>query len=209
MLCSTRWWRVPVFALAPVMALASSFPVAWAATESPDFEAAYRQELNDQARYLAYARQADVEGLGEVGSLFRAVARAERIHAQIHTKLIRRAGRVTAAALQPVSVATTEQNLEAAIGNENREMHRTYPALVHRAKQAGLARTADVIQRLRNAEGQHEALFSQAQSTLRIGKHSGQRFFYVCPDCGYVTEEITFDNCPDCFGAEERFEMVE
>jgi rubrerythrin len=209
MLCSTRLWRVPVLALAPVIALASSLPVAWGATEYPDFEAAYRQELNDQARYLAYARQADVEGLGEVGSLFRAVARAEEIHAQMHTKLIRRAGGATAAALQPVSVGTTEQNLEAAIENENREMHRTYPALVHRAKQAGLERTAEFLHRVRNAEGQHEVLFSQAQSTLRIGKHSGQRFFYVCPGCGYVTEEITFDKCPDCFGEDERFEMIE
>ena len=209
MRCNIRLWRVPGFALAPVMALASSFPATWGATRLPDCEAAYQQEVNDQARYLAYARQADVEGLGEAGSLFRAVARAEGIHAQIHAKLIRRKLPAAAAALQPVSVGITEQNLEAAIENENREMHRTYPALVHRAKQAGLERTAEIIQRIQNAEGQHEILFTQAQSTLRTGKHSGQRFFYVCPECGYVTEEITFDKCPDCFGEEDRFEMIE
>lgn len=205
---STRLWCVPGLALASLTAFASSLPAAGNVTEYPDLETAYRQEISDQAHYLAYARQADVEGLGEVGSLFRAVARAEEIHARIHAKLIRRTGKA-AVSLQPIRVGTTEQNLEAAIENENREMHRTYPALVHRAKQTGLERTAEIIHRVRNAEGQHEVLFSHAQSTLRIGKHSGQRFFYVCPDCGYVTEEITFDKCPDCFGEEERFEMVE
>lgn len=202
-----RLWRVPGFALAPAVALVPYVPVARAAAAPPDFGAAYQQEMNDQARYLAYARQADVEGLGEFGSLFRAVARAEAIHAKIHAKFIRNAARV--AALQPVNVGTTEQNLEAAIENENRERYRTYPALVHRAKQAGMTRAAAIVHRVENAEGQHEVLFSQAQSTLRIGKHPGRRFFYVCPDCGYVTEEITFDNCPGCFGEDERFEMIE
>lgn len=202
-------WQRRTWVAATVMALASSGPLAWGAPAVPDLAAAYQLEMNDQARYLAYARQADVEGLGEVGSLFRAVARAEAIHAQIHANLIRKTGEIAAPALQPVSVGTTDQNLQAAIENENLERHRSYPALVHRAKQAGMPRTAETIRRLQNAEGQHEVLFSQAQSTLRIGKHSGQRFYYVCPECGYVTEEITFDKCPVCFGSEEHFEMVE
>lgn len=201
--------RTRTWATAILVALASSAPIARAAPAVPDLPAAYQLEMNDNARYLAYARQADVEGLREVGSLFRAVARAEAIHAQIHANLIRKTGTLAAPALQPVSVGTTEQNLQAAIENENLELHRSYPALVHRAKQAGMPRTAETIHRIQNAEGKHEVLFTQAQSTLRIGKHSGERFYYVCPDCGYVTEEITFDKCPVCFGSEERFEMVE
>lgn len=205
----SKVWHTSKFATVILMAFVSSVPIARGATILPDLEAAYQQEKNDQARYLAYARQADVEGLEELGSLFRSVARAEAIHARIQAKLTKTTGEVDAAALQPVSVGTTSQNLAAAIENENRELHRTYPALVHRAKQAGMTRTAEIIHRIQNAEGQHEVLFSHAQSTLFLGKHSGARFYYVCPDCGYVTEEITFDNCPACFGSEERFEMVE
>lgn len=204
-----EFWRTLRWATAILVALAPSVPVAWGAPAAPDLAGAYQLEMNDHARYLAYARQADVEGLREIGSLFRSVARAEAIHAQIHANLIRKTGTVAAPALQPVSVGTTEQNLQAAIENEYLELHRGYPALVHRAKQGGMRRKVETIHRIQNAEGKHEVLFSQAQSTLRIGKHSGQRFYYVCPDCGYVTEEITFDKCPVCFGSEERFEMVE
>ncbi|HET6169841.1 MAG TPA: ferritin family protein, partial [Terracidiphilus sp.] len=48
--------------------------------------AAYQGELNTQVRYRSFAAQADAEGLYGIGSLFRAAARAEQIHADTQAR---------------------------------------------------------------------------------------------------------------------------
>lgn len=201
--------RAGKWATGVVLSLAFSLSPAWGAAAFPELKPAHQQEVNDAARYAAYARQADSEGMGEAGSLFRAVARSESIHGQIHATLLRSLGDTAVPVPEPVSAGTTDENLRAAIELENRERHRNYPALVHRAKQAGTRKTAEAMTRIQNAEGQHEILFNQVQSRARMLKTSERRFFYVCPDCGYVTDEITFEQCPGCLGNEARFEMVD
>jgi rubrerythrin len=196
-----------LLAMVGIIVLASA-PLARSQTTLSELQLAFQRETNDNARYLTYARQADVEGLAEVAALFRAIARAEAIHAGNHAQIIRTMGATASALPEAVKCGATEENLQAAIANEERQQHRTYPALVHRAKREYRSRIAERIQRLREAEGQHGILFSQALTTLRLSNPSSQRYYYVCPECGYTTEEITFDKCPVCFAAEERFEMI-
>ena len=193
---------------------AIALPVLWltprasSQTTLSELQAALQQETNDNIRYLCSARQADGEGAAEVAGLFRAIARAEAIHAETHAAMIRKLGTPARPVPDAASCGTTEENLQAAIANEDQQQHRTYPALVHRAKQERRAGMAERIQRVRDAEGQHGAMLRLALTNLWLSKSSGQRYYYVCPDCGLVTEEITFDKCPVCFASGEKFEMI-
>ena len=63
--------------LALTLALLALPRGAAAATPTLDnLQAAFNGESNAHARYLAFADKADQEGYGEVGSLFRAAAKA-------------------------------------------------------------------------------------------------------------------------------------
>ena len=57
-----------------------------------DLQAAFQGESNANARYEAFAKKADEEGYAQVARLFRAAARAEKIHAASHGQVIRSLG---------------------------------------------------------------------------------------------------------------------
>ena len=71
---------------------------------------AFAGESQANRKYLAYAKQADKEGLTVVAKLFRAAAEAETIHAHAH---LRSAGKIN----------DTEANLQDAIGGETYEFN--------------------------------------------------------------------------------------
>jgi rubrerythrin len=52
-------------------------------------QSAFNSRSNAHVRYLALAQRADNEGYGEIASLFRAIARAEEIHAENHAEVTR------------------------------------------------------------------------------------------------------------------------
>lgn len=183
-------------------------PSAWSDTLSSEIQTARREEANDQTVYLAYAHQADTEGLGALASLYRSLARAEAIHAQVESEMIRTIRKSTGPELQAPVVKTTEENLASALDREERQRHRTYPALAHRARQQRSSRTVQTLLTIQGAEEQHIALLNQVRSSIRQSGPSEHRYFYVCSKCGYLTDEITFDMCPNCFAAAARFEMI-
>ena len=107
MLChlSMVWFAAAAMCLSTVPAIAGT-------TTLENMQAAYNGESNAHSRYLAFAKQADVEGYGEVASLFRAAARAEEIHASNHATVIRRLGVVPQARLEAPDVKPTRENLQ-------------------------------------------------------------------------------------------------
>jgi rubrerythrin len=72
----------------------SAVPAIAGTTTLENLQAAYNGESNAHSRYLAFAKQASLEGYGEVASLFRAAARAEEIHASNHAAVLRMLGAV-------------------------------------------------------------------------------------------------------------------
>ena len=83
--------------------------------------AAYSSERNASARYIAFAVQADKEGYLGVGSLFRAVAHSEQVHASNHARVLRKYGAELDFSVCPFEVKSTEENLHAALAGEEEE----------------------------------------------------------------------------------------
>ena len=199
-------------AMAAAIALAVLCPVPSARAENKttlqNMEAAYNGESNAHARYLAFAKEADKEGYGEVASLFRAAARAEEIHASNHAVVIKELGGVPQAKLDAPDVKSTKENLQAAIKGETYERDTMYPDFLKQARIDGNREAIKSLNLAKTAEAEHAKLYAQALDNLNSLKGSKSKAFFVCPTCGYTTGDMNFAKCPSCFTPKEKFEKV-
>ena len=114
---------------------------------------AFAGESQANRKYLAFARQAEKEGFGQIAKLFRAAAEAETIHALAH---LANAG----------GVGTTLENLEAAVAGETYEYTEMYPGFARTARQEGFEEIADWFETLAKAERSHANRFQKALDQL-------------------------------------------
>ena len=199
----------PALRSLPLLLMACAMTViANAATTLENLQAAFNGESNAHARYLAFAQQAENEGYGEVASLFRAAARAEEIHAANHAAVIREMGAVPEGHIQPLTVQSTRENLEAAIQGESYERDIMYPEFLQQARLDRNTHAVRTLNLARTAEIEHAKLFKAALSNLEQLKGTAGTIFYVCSFCGFTTREVNFSECPSCFRAKEGFEKV-
>jgi len=84
---------------------------------------AFAGESQANRKYLAFAKQAEVDGFPQVGKLFRAAAHAETVHAHAHLRAMG-------------GIKKTIENLKEAIEGEGFEFQNMYPPLPRRG-QAG------------------------------------------------------------------------
>ena len=190
---------VVVLLAVPLMASAS--------TVLDNLQTAFNGESNAHARYLEFATKADQDGYGQVASLFRAAARAEQIHAANHAVVIRKLGATPQAKVEKPAVASTAENIQAAIKGEVYERDVMYPEFL---KQARAERNADAIETFsfaKNAETEHARLYSEASTKLDSLKGGGVTY-YVCSVCGYTTTKLDFQKCPSCFNPKEKYVAV-
>ncbi len=174
---------------------------------------AFTRESNAYARYAAFAVKASVEGWGGVASLFRAVSRAEQIHAGNHGRILHQLGGNADYAIDCVEARSTLENLRTAIHLEVAEVEIILPEFLEEAQAVGDAAASRSFRWALEAEKTHARLFQDA--ALRLELHdtgswaATKRNFYVCPVCGY-TSEISSDAalCPSCHCAWKRFEAI-
>jgi rubrerythrin len=172
-----------------------------------NLQAAYDGESNARVRYLAFAKKADAEGYGAVGSLFRAAAKAEGIHAANHAAVIRGMGGAPKAEVKEPVAGTTADNLKAAVAGEEYERDVMYPKFLAAAKAESNPAAAETLEYAGTAEGTHAKLFAEALRDLS-GWKGPARSFYVCTVCGYTVKDVTFRKCPSCLSPKEKYEAV-
>lgn len=178
------------------------------ATTIENLQTAYNGESNAHVRYMAFARQADKEGYGEVASLFRAAARAEQVHAMNHAAVIGELGGAAKADIQEPVVKTTRENLEEAIKGESYERDTMYPDFLKQARSDRNTRAVRTLNLAKTAESEHAKLYAAALSNLDKLKGSKSLTYFVCPVCGFTARETNFKECPGCFTSKDEFEKV-
>jgi rubrerythrin len=157
---------------------------------------AFAGESQANRKYLAFAKQAEVDGLPQVAKLFRAAAHAETIHAHAHLRAMG-------------GIHKTAENLEAAIEGEGFEFHQMYPPYLEEAKREG-DRMAEVT--FRNAlavEGIHHDLYSKALAAVKSGADLAARPVYVCEICGNTVYDAAQDKCDVCGVPKDRFVLID
>ncbi len=151
-------------------------------------------ESQANRKYLAFAKQAEKEGLAQIAKLFRAAADAETIHAHAH--LANMGG-----------VGTTLQNLEAAVAGETYEFTEMYPPMVAQAE-AEAHKAKKMLDFANRAEKVHAGLFRQALEALKAGKDLSQMEVYLCPFCGDVEFGVPPEKCPICGAPGAKFQKI-
>ena len=153
---------------------------------------AFAGESQANRKYLAYAKQAEKEGLPQVAKLFRAAAEAETIHAHAH---LRYAGKIK----------NTMENLEDAIAGETYEFTKMYPDMLADAEDEGESNIKRHLSWVNAVEEVHANLYKKA---LAAKGQMEDVDYYVCSVCGYTHEGPYAGKCPICNAAESAFYKV-
>lgn len=156
------------------------------------------------ARYETFAARAEADGYLGIAAMFRAEAKAERVHLRRFTKLMT-ARNIALPAEEPakVEVSTTERNLSAAASAENGERDSTYLYAITTCNEAKDMEAAKVFDVTRDCEVEHANLCATASRNISAMKEA--RPYHVCSECGFTTD-VKLSMCPTCrhVGAMER-----
>lgn len=192
-------------------------------------EIAYGRECDARAQYLAYAQRAELEGFGPIAGLFRAVARAESVHAVNHEIVIAQLGGRAAWRPTPFIVRSTRENLRASVVTELGERAQVYPRFAEFARAECLYEALATMNYAGCAEATHARLFSMALAALELAAAPAgtsaattvlasadgaaspfadwlrsSPTFHVCSGCGSVfTSPVR--RCPNCGTGGSRF----
>lgn len=192
-------------------------------------EIALGRECNARVQYLAFAERAEREGYGPIAGLFRAVARAESVHAVNHEVAIRQLGGRTAWTREAFVVRSTAENLRASVVTELGERAQVYPRFAEYARAECLYEALATMNYAGGAEATHARLFSAALGALELaaappgssvtttvlastdgarqpfpGWLESSPTFHICSGCGSVfTSPVR--RCPNCGTGGSRF----
>ncbi|MBN1642535.1 MAG: rubrerythrin family protein [Anaerolineae bacterium] len=144
---------------------------------------AFAGESQAHMKYLAFAAQAEADGLPEVARLFRAISYAEQVHAINHLKELQ-------------GIGTTADNLESAAGGENFENTEMYPAYDAVAHLQGERGALVSIHYALEAEKIHEVMYRSAKAQVEAGADIASQPVYICPVCGYTVIGEPPEKCP-------------
>ena len=101
-------------------------------------------------------------------------------------------------------VASTLDNLKAAIAGETYEFTTMYPPMLAEAQSEG-HRAKFMFGYAMKAEAVHAELYKRALEAVEQGKDLAEAGFYLCPVCGNIEFGTPPDTCPICGTRKEKF----
>lgn len=153
---------------------------------------AFSGESQANRKYLAFAMKAEEEGKPQIAKLFRAAAEAETVHAHNHLRVLG-------------EIASTKENLGAAISGENHEHTKMYPEFLEEAKKEEDSDAARTFDWANQVERIHESHFRKALEALGEGKDLEEKQLQLCPVCGNTFLGDSPEVCPICGTPSARF----
>lgn len=196
-------------AIAILMAI-STVP-AWSASADKqkvvdDLKAAFTGETTASAKYAAYAKKAESEGLQKVALLFQAASKAESIHAGNHKAALEQLGASAPDVKPKYDVKTTRENLKDAIAGETYESTTMYPGFIEDGNAAKVTIALISFNYAYKTELKHKALYEAALKALESNKVETMASSYqVCTTCGNTYEGKGPARCGICMTSRDRF----
>ena len=172
-----------------------------------NLQSAFGGESMAHMRYLAWADASEKEGFTNVARLFRAISRAEQIHATGHFRAMRDVkGDASVTAGGGFGLGTTSENLAGAIEGELFEVNEMYPAYLAVAETQAESGAVRSMNYALAAEKIHAEMFTQAKQAVDAGKDVEIGTIQVCKVCGHTIEAGEApDKCPICSAAAKAY----
>ncbi len=124
-------------------------------------------ELNAYNKYNKFAEQAEKEGYPMVAKLFRSVAFSELMHSRNHATAIEGlGGKTQKVILKPVTVGTTQENLENSAKDERQDVVSMYATFMAQAEKDGLRDAKTSFKYASDSELQHKQLLAKGLNPL-------------------------------------------
>ncbi|MCE9644481.1 MAG: rubrerythrin family protein [Chloroflexi bacterium] len=163
-------------------------------TTIENLKEAFAGESQANQKYRAFAKKAEREGFPNVARLFRTAAEAERIHAEGHLGALD-------------GIASTADNLQAAIDGETYESNVMYPPMFEQAK-AEDHKAKRMFGYALDAEAVHAKLYAMALGAVKQGRDLTEVEFYLCPVCGNIEIGKPTEACKVCGAKADKFMLV-
>lgn len=164
-------------------------------------------ELTASAKYNAFAVQAEKDSLYNVGAMFRAVAKAESIHADNHLKVLEALGvKGFNPEITTFAVGNTFENLRNSIESETYEFTAMYPQVISEAKAENVENAVVSFGYAQDAEIIHSKIFAEALSKLSNDSGVSANYF-VCSKCGFIYVDVPGAFCELCKTPSGKFRM--
>jgi rubrerythrin len=168
---------------------------------------AYAGECQARNRYTFYSKIAQKEGYEQIAEIFQTTADQEKTHAKWLLRLMNELKEkdgpvdIKIEAEIPTTLATTPENLVAAISGENYEHTKMYPEFARIAQEEGLTEIATRLLAIAKAEEHHEERYQKLLKELQNNTlfKKNQEVWWTCRECGYVYygSEAPLE-CPSC-----------
>lgn len=179
--------------------------------------AAFIGESQARNRYTYYASIAKKEGYEQISAIFLETADQEKEHAKWLLKLINELQIRTSQkpelkieAEVPTVLASTLENLQAAVKGENHEYTQMYPDFANIADSEGLPEIATRLRSIARAEEHHEERYKKLIAEIEAGTvfKKTEKTSWVCRNCGFEHEgESTPLLCPACSHPRAYFQV--
>ena len=158
-----------------------------------DLKAAFAGESQAHVKYMIFSEEAQKEGKPKLANVFRAIARAELIHAKNHLRALG-------------GIKKSEENIVVAYNGENYEIEEMYPVFHEVAKFQNEKEAVLSTYYALEAEKIHREIYKNAKELDASGKDFDGETVYICPVCGhtYVGAEAP-DKCPVCGCAKDKY----
>lgn len=163
-------------------------------TTYENLKEAFAGESQANRKYLAFAIQAEKEGLTNIARLFRTAAEAETIHALAHLQAMDGVGK-------------TVDNLRAAVEGETYEHEQMYPPMLAQAEAEG-HKARRMFGWALKAEKVHADLYAKALEAALAGKDLTETRFHLCPFCGHIEAGEPPAKCPICGAKGDSFKLL-
>jgi len=164
-------------------------------TTTDNLKDAFSGESQANQKYRAFAKKAEKEGFANIAKLFRTTAEAERIHAEGHLKALD-------------MIASTADNLQAAINGETYEYTEMYPPMLEKAQTDG-HKAKTMFKFAVDAEEVHAIIYKKALEAVQKGVDMDVSEFYLCPVCGYIELGKAPEKCPVCGALGKIFVQID
>lgn len=150
-----------------------------------NMQEAYKGEMTATAKYEAFSKKAEEEGLHTIAVLYHAVSAAERIHANNHKAVIEDAGASVPTITPEFEVKSTKENLSEDIDGEAFEAKTMYPDFLKTAETDDNQIAFLSLTYAMKTEMKHKVFFEKALDSMNSNNvNSLPSHYFVCPACG-------------------------
>ena len=179
------------------------------AKTNDNLQAAFKGETTASAKYAAYAKKAEQEGLHEIALLFSAASRAENIHANNHKAVLQESGIQVPVITPEYAVKSTQENLQDAIAGESYEASTMYPEFLTAANASGNQLALISLNYAYKTEKKHKIMYENALNALQNNTvKTLPTTYYVCSTCGNTYDAKPPARCGISMTSSERFVKI-